>query len=470
MVTHEEEVARYAKRVIRLRDGRSVSDSRETNTVSFLKTNEIPFVSGETPFQKIVFGSTIFFKECREWFIQSIRALAANKIRTALSMCGILIGVAAVIAMLAIGKGAQMAIQERLSALGSNLLVVMPGSQRVHGVALEAGTVTRFTRQDAEDIRTQIQGVKRVVPNVNGTVRIAFQNKNHSTRLLGTTTDYAFTRSAQPTFGRFFSQEEDTARHKVALIGMSVAKALFIEEGRATISPIGETIQINKIAFQVIGILPEKGASGWRDEDDVIVIPFHTAMSRVLGKDYVDTIEVEVISQDMMPEVESRIQELIIRNHRLPPVKHDSFQIRNLAQIQETLAFTNKIMSLLLSTIAAISLLVGGIGIMNIMLVSVTERTREIGLRKAIGARPRDIQLQFLMEAVLVSLTGGLFGIFLGWAAASSLSFFAGWAVSFSLSAVLLAFCFSVTIGIVFGFWPAQKAARLHPIDALRYE
>jgi macrolide transport system ATP-binding/permease protein len=273
-------------------------------------------------------------------------------------------------------------------------------------------------------------------------------------------------RASQPDQGRFFTEEENRKRSRVAIIGATVARELFVSQ-----TPIGEMIKINRISFQVIGVLPEKGANGWRDQDDIIVVPVLTAMHRLLGKDYVDSVDLEVQDSTMIDAAQDSVLNLMYSRKRVPISQHqDAFQVRNMADIQAALSQSSETMSALLASIAAISLLVGGIGIMNIMLVSVTERTKEIGLRKAIGARRIDILLQFLSESIVVSAIGGLLGIALGWIITTTLSFFTGWVTSISLSSVVLSFFFSALIGIIFGIYPAKKASLLHPIDALRYE
>lgn len=277
--------------------------------------------------------------------------------------------------------------------------------------------------------------------------------------------DYASIRASQAAVGRFFSEGEVKMREKVVLLGTTVAKQLF---GDA--NPVGETIKINLLNFKVIGVLPEKGGGGFHDQDDIVLIPVTTAMYRVLGKDYIDSLYVEAKGPDLIDAAQEAISEVIIKEHHLNKDEEDSFQIRNMADIKNALESTTKTMTLLLGSIAGISLLVGGIGIMNIMLVSVTERTREIGLRKAIGANNRDIMVQFLIEAVLMSFIGGIVGILLGSGVSILITLFAGWTVRVSLFSMLFATAFSLIVGIVFGLWPAQKAAKLDPIEALRYE
>jgi macrolide transport system ATP-binding/permease protein len=385
--------------------------------------------------------------------------------RSMLSILGILIGVAAVIAMLALGEGAKASIEAQLASLGSNLLVVRPGSSRIHGVALEAGAVTRFTFQDVEAMKKLGEEVKRISASVSGRGQLVYANKNWNTQLEGVDVDYAEMRAAVPAIGKFFTDYEVKMREKVALLGPTVARELFGDT-----NPVGENIKINLINFRVIGVLPSKGATGFRDQDDTVLVPVTTAMYRLLGKDYIDTIYIEAQNPQSLDPLTESITSLIIKQHHLNKNEEDSFQIRNMADIKNALESTTKTMSLLLGAIAAISLLVGGIGIMNIMLVSVTERTREIGLRKAIGANERDIMTQFLIEAVLMSLLGGIGGIALGAGSSILITLFAGWAVKISAFSIILATTFSFMVGIVFGLWPAKQASRLDPIEALRYE
>ena len=366
--------------------------------------------------------------------------------------------------MLALGEGAKESIAQRLASLGSNLLMVRPGSPQMRGVALESGSATRFTLQDAEAI-VKLPEIKKVSPSVRGRAQLVYSNKNWNTQVQGVGVDYETMRASKPTAGRFFTEEEQRSRERVALLGPTVVRELYSDE-----NPIGTIMKVNRISFKVIGILPQKGSSGWNDDDDVIAIPITTAMYRLLGKQYLDSIDVEVKNPSLMGEAEDSIRKLIIKRQRLSKESEDSFQIRNMAEIQETLASTTKTMTLLLGLIAAISLLVGGIGIMNIMLVSVTERTREIGLRKALGARKADIISQFLIESVVMTFSGGVIGILLGIGIALSFSAFAGWSTKISPSAVVLATAFSIFVGIAFGLWPARQAARLDPILALRYE
>ncbi|MBF0121879.1 MAG: ABC transporter permease [Candidatus Omnitrophica bacterium] len=459
MVTHEREVAEHARRIIFMRDGRIISDETK-DTQNSLGKADLTSIDEALSRSEHTVGRA----ELADHVRQSVRAILSNRLRSLLSMLGILIGVAAVIAMLALGQGAKESIAKRLASLGSNLLMVRPGSSQTGGVSLGAGAVTRFTLADAEAMG-HLPEIKRASATVSGRVQLVAADKNWSTQVQGTGVDYAEMRSAAPMAGRFFVEEELRARQRVVLIGMTVVRELFGDK-----DPIGKDIRINRVSFKVIGILPEKGATGWHDEDDVVVVPVTTAMYRLLGKQYVDSIDVEVADPALMTAAQDSLRELIIKRQKLEKDKEDSFQIRNMAEIQATLESTTRTMTLLLGSIAAISLLVGGIGIMNIMLVSVTERTREIGLRKAIGARKSDIITQFLIEAVLMTVVGGLIGIMLGVGVAAILSAVAGWATKVSVGAIGMATTFSVAVGIIFGLRPAIQAARLNPIEALRYE
>ena len=463
IVTHEKDIAASCRRIIQMRDGVIISDirSQEEKKISEVTSIEDGLVSNILSKKRKVAGETKFLDYLR----QAISAMLSHKMRSILSILGILIGVTSVIAMLALGQGAKEAIEKQLSSLGSNLLIVMPGSSKVHGIALQTGTVTRFTFNDVAAVNKLGDEVSRVYPSVTGRGQLVYGNKNWNTQVDGVGVNYVQMRAAEPALGRFFTDDEVKLRSKVAVIGTTVARELFGEK-----DPIGKTIKINLLNFKVIGILPPKGASAFRDQDDTAVIPVTTAMYRVFGKQYIDAIFVEAKTPQAIEPAQDLITKLIIKLHRLNKDEEDSFQIRNMSEIRKTLEATTKTMSLLLSVIAAISLLVGGIGIMNIMLVSVTERTREIGLRKAIGATNKDIMVQFLIEAMLMSFLGGVCGILLGWGAATLITVLAGWTVKVSMFSVLLATSFSLAVGVVFGLWPAQKASQLDPIEALRYE
>jgi len=463
MVTHEQEVAAHANRIIRMSDGCIISDENpQPLNVPSSEDHADKIIDLVLSKSERMARETKFFDYMR----QALVAMVSHKMRSFLSILGILIGVAAVIAMLAVGQGAKESIEQQLSSLGSNLLMIRPGSARIHGVAMEAGAVTRFTLQDVAAIEKLTDEIKRVSPSVTGKGQLVYANKNWSTQAEGVGVDYPAIRAATPAVGRFFTDEEVKMRAKVVLLGTTPARELF---GDA--DPIGETIKINLLNFKVIGILPAKGATGFHDQDDTVIIPVTTAMYRVFGKEYIDSIYVEAQTPELVDKAQTALSDLIVkRHHILAKDVDDSFQIRNMADIRNALESTTKTMSLLLGAIAAISLLVGGIGIMNIMLVSVTERTREIGLRKAIGANNKDIMVQFIIEAILMSFIGGVVGILLGVGVAVLITLFAGWTIRVSLFSIILATVFSLIIGIVFGLWPAQKASRLDPIEALRYE
>jgi macrolide transport system ATP-binding/permease protein len=466
IVTHESEIAAFARRIITMRDGKIISDKAVSNEIG---AGRVLPDKPQSLIKDILAKSSSTVKEGIEFFDylrQAVSAMLTHKMRAFLSILGILIGVAAVIAMLAIGQGAKESIERQLTSLGSNLLIIRAGAHRSGGVSLESGTTTRFTFQDLEEIEKLKDEVSGVSPSVRDRAQLVYANNNWNTQVEGVGVSYAKLRAAEPTIGRFFSEEEVKKRDKVALLGTTVVKELFGEA-----NPIGETIKINLINFKVIGILPEKGSAGPQDQDDTVIIPITTAMYRMFGKQYIDSFYVEAVGPDTIDAAEEKISKLIIKQHRLITAdQQDSFQIRNMSDIKKTLESTTQTMSVLLGAIAAISLLVGGIGIMNIMLVSVTERTREIGLRKAIGANNKDIMTQFLIEAVLMSFIGGLAGIILGSGASVLIASVSGWSVRVSFFSVILATVFSLIVGVVFGLWPAQQASRLDPIEALRYE
>jgi macrolide transport system ATP-binding/permease protein len=462
MVTHEAEVAAHAKRIIRMRDGNIISDEENKNFKKNILPNSI-----NTSIDDILCGESSKIKraELIDHFRQAFWSIVSHKMRSMLSMLGILIGVAAVIAMLALGQGAKESISKTIASLGSNLLTVRPGSHRLHGVSLEAGAVTRFTLQDV-DAMSRLPGVKGAAPSATGRGQVVYANKNWNTQVQGTGVSFAQMRASDPAIGRFFTEDESRMRARVAIVGATVIKQVFGDS-----NPLGATIKINRVNFQVIGVLPTKGTTMWHDQDDLIIVPITTAMYRLLGKQYVDSVDVEVSDPSLMDEVQSSIKELIIKRHKLTNKEsEDAFEIRNMADIQQTMIQTTQTMTMLLGSIAAISLLVGGIGIMNIMLVSVSERTREIGLRKAIGARESDIMLQFIIESIVMTFTGGALGVLFGSGIALLLAVIAGWTVKVSLSSVILATTFSIFVGLVFGLWPARQASKLDPIEALRYE
>ncbi|MBU4332867.1 MAG: ABC transporter permease [Candidatus Omnitrophica bacterium] len=461
MVTHEMEVAEQAKRIITMRDGKIQTDVyKDKNNSKHAVKNDSSIIEDIVSKKHSSFGKMEFLQHCT----QSFQAILSNKVRSFLSILGILFGVGAVIAMMALGEGAKSSMEQRLKSLGSNLLSIQGGHSSVRGASGGAGSVTRFTFEDINAIAGLSDYIKKASGSCRGSAQIVSESENWNTSIEGVSYDYGSMRATLPEIGRWFTQEEIDRRDKVAIIGITVANKIF-----GSRNPIGKEIKINRINFKVIGIAPEKGSGGWRDQDDIVYIPLTTAMYRILGKDYVDQIYAEVKDIKFMAEAQEQIKNVIRKKNRSFN-KEDSFEIRDMSEIQEMLSSTTQTMSLLLGCIAAISLLVGGIGIMNIMLVSVTERTREIGLRKAIGARREDIMSQFLIEAVVMTFSGGLIGILLGAGAAFIMAAVFGWATKVSLFSIILSTTFSIAVGIGFGLWPAKKAAQLNPIEALRFE
>jgi putative ABC transport system permease protein len=399
----------------------------------------------------------------------SLRALRVNKMRSGLTMLGIIIGVGAVIAMVAVGAGANKKIAEQISSMGSNLLIILPGATTSGGVRMGAGTQPTLTMADAEAILRECPAVEAVAPTLGGTAQIISSHMNWSTGILGTTPSMLDIRDWQLSVGRPFTSQDVKSATKVALLGQTVVDNLFGDQ-----DPVGQTIRIKNLPFTVIGVLAPKGqdAQG-RDQDDTIMIPITTAQKKLFGTQFpgmVRIISVKAKSAEDLAPAEEQITALLKQRHRIGPKQDNDFTVRNLTQLMQAREASTKIMTLLLGAIASVSLLVGGIGIMNIMLVSVTERTREIGIRMAIGAKTWDIRLQFIIEALTLSLIGGIVGIIAGVSTAMVLSSISGWPTVVSPLSIVLAFGFSGFIGIFFGFYPAYKASLLNPIDALRYE
>ena len=399
----------------------------------------------------------------------ALRALMVNKMRSALTMLGIIIGVGAVIAMIAVGSGAKSVIAERIASMGSNMLIVMSGSSTSGGFRFGSGTVPTLTVDDAKAILSEIPSVKYVAPTLPGVAQVVYGNQNWSTSIQGTTPEMLDIREWPVASGRSFTQQDLDGATKVCLLGMTVVENLF-----GGIDPVGQIVRIKKVPFTVIGVLGQKGqASFGQDQDDTIFVPLTTAQKRLFGMQFpgmVRTITVQARGPEVMGEVEEEINAVLRQRHRIQPNQENDFTVRNLTEIMSTAQETASVMSLLLGAIASISLMVGGIGIMNIMLVSVTERTREIGIRIAVGAKGRDILLQFLIESLVLSLIGGILGITIGVAGTLILSSLTHWPTLFSMQAILLAFLFSGSVGVFFGFYPARKASMLNPIEALRYE
>ena len=401
----------------------------------------------------------------------AVRALRVNKLRSALTMLGIVIGVGAVIAMVAVGSGAQARVAEQIQSLGANVIIIWPGTVNQGGVRLGAGAQATLSEDDAWAIQRDIQLVQVVAPYVRGNAQVVYSNLNWATGILGVTPEYFPARDWEVISGRQLTQEEVDGASKVALVGQTVARNLFGDD-----DPLGQVIRIKKVPFTIIGLMDRKGQNTWgQDQDDQILIPLSTARTKVLGGNQVKgravgAISIKVREAALMKEAEQEIRELIRQRHRIQPFQDDDFNLRNLSEVLESQEAASRVLTTLLAAIASVSLLVGGIGIMNIMLVSVTERTREIGLRMAVGARGRDILTQFLVEAVTLSLIGGAIGVGFGLLASHAIAYFAEWRTLLQVEAILLAFSFSAAVGIFFGFYPARKAAGLNPIDALRYE
>lgn len=396
-------------------------------------------------------------------------SLKINKMRSMLTSLGIIIGVSAVIIMLAVGSGASKKIAKEMESMGSNLLMVRSASAKSGGVRMGMGTRPTLTLKDAEAIETKVRGVLAVAPYSSQTQQVTYGNQNWSTSVGGTTQPYFMIRNYEIESGRGFIPEDNKNSTKVAILGQTVATELF-----GDVDPINKTIRIGNVPFKVVGLLKTKGSSGMgQDQDDLVFIPITTAQRKVFGTDFpgtVNMIAVKSQNDQVISLTEEDITELLVSRHHIGKNQENDFEIRNLAEMQETIKSTTKTMSLLLGAIAGVSLIVGGIGIMNIMLVSVTERTKEIGIRMAIGANASDIRVQFLIESFLLSISGGLIGVFIGIVGSLLMQKFAGMNVAITLSSILLSLGFSAAIGIGFGYYPAYKASLLNPIDALRYE
>ena len=401
----------------------------------------------------------------------ALRALRVNTLRSILTMLGIIIGVAAVITMIAIGSGAQSQVNEQIKALGTNLVIVMPGYVRVAGVRMGSGSRVTLTEDDALAIQEEIASVQAAAPILRGTVHVVAAGNNWATTFFGVTPEYFEARDWDVGSGKLFDASAVAGTEKVVLLGDTVARTLF---GGA--DPVGQVIRVDKVPMQVIGVLERKGQSTLgQDQDDLVLMPISTARKRIFGINHakmrsVGPTLVKIRDAIDVAHAQGEIRTLLRQRHRLQPEQEDDFTLRTLADVTGAREESSRVMSLLLAALASVSLLVGGIGIMNIMLVSVTERTREIGLRMAVGARARDILSQFLVEAMTLAVLGGLCGIVLGLVGSYGIAQFAGWRTEVSVAAMAVAVSFAAAVGVLFGFYPARKASLLTPIDALRFE
>ena len=396
----------------------------------------------------------------------ALRALRRNKMRSVLTTLGIIIGVGAVIAMVGVGNGAKSQVEAQIASLGQNVILVFSGSITSSGIRTGWGSAGTLTLDDVKGISREIPGVVAVSPEVRTSAQVASGNQNWYTQVLGEAPEYFDIRQWPLVTGAVFGEQDVRGANKVAIIGKTVANQLFGDD-----DPIGQIIRIRQVPFVVVGVLTPKGLSVMgTDQDDIIIVPYTSAMKRLLRVTNLRAINVQTASPDLLTSIQKQIVDLLRDHHHIGPGKDDDFTVRNQQEIAEMATATTKVMTLLLGAIASVSLVVGGIGIMNIMLVSVTERTREIGIRMAVGAHGRDILLQFLIEAITLSSLGGIIGIALGVSTAKILSAVAGWPTLVSASSIMAAFLFSAAVGVFFGFYPARKAAQLDPIEALRYE
>lgn len=398
---------------------------------------------------------------------ETIWALMGNRVRSGLTILGIVIGVGSVITMVSIGQGSQKSIEQQIQSIGSNLIMVLPGAQRTGMMMGARGGAQTLKIDDAEAIKNEVQGLSGVAPEISSRYQVTYKGKNTNTRILGVTPEYFSVKNVELESGLFITEQANKKSSKVAILGPTVIEDLFGEE----VDPLGAKIRINNIDFEVVGVTKAKGGSGMGSSDDLIYVPLNTTRHFLSGSEYVSTINLAAESQELMTTVQEKVTTLLLKRHKLEDMENADFSLMNQADIISTATSITNTLTLLLSSIAGISLLVGGIGIMNMMLTTVTERTREIGLRKAVGIKKAYIYLQFLVEAVMLTFLGGALGIFLGWMASLVIpKFYSSLETEISLFSVLLAFGVSAGVGIIFGFYPARRAANLSPIEALRYE
>ena len=500
VVTHEPDIATYTGRVITMRDGEVISDERKqaVRPQPGVLIGALPAgsLAASNPLASATTGSAGTVRAFALMIVAAaFQALARNKMRSALTMLGVFIGVAALIAMVAIGQGANDAVRKQIESLGTNLMVVVPGATTMGGMRSGQGSASTLTVVDAEALRRETSAVGSVSYLIRQAGQVQYANQNWTTNIQGVSANYPPVTNWQVASGRGISQEDDTSAALVAVLGRTVSNQLFgVGE-----SPIGAVIQVKGVPLRVIGVFASKGQTSYgQDQDDLVMTPFTTAQRKVLGvaapsqqqvplnwvypsppnpynlqrrlMGYVNQIYVQATDAGQVQPAIREVTDVLVRRHHIRPGEPNDFSVRNLSQIAETAESSSRIMALLLAAVASISLLVGGIGIMNILLVSVTERTREIGLRMAIGARRTHVLLQFLAESVILSVTGGIAGIIVGVVFSEMISIFAGWPAPISLTAVGGGFAFSAAVGIFFGYYPARKAASLDPIEALRYE